>query len=154
MIDKNRVEKLVEEKLEKGMFLVDVSVNKSNVINIFVDCFDGLTIEQCVKISRHVEHALDRDEEDFELQVSSPGLNEGFVVKEQYLKNVGRDVEITTHVGEKLTGELKEADTEKIKLETSNREKVEGHKKKQLVVREFDLKYDEIKTAKAVISFK
>ncbi len=154
MIDKRKVEKLVEEKLEKDMFLVNISVSKSNAINIFVDGFDGVTIGKCVEISRHVEHALDRDEEDFELQVSSPGLTESFKIKEQYLKNIGRDIEVVTTSGEKITGELKKADAESISLESRRREKVEGHKKKQLVVKEHKLGYDEIKTARVVISFK
>lgn len=154
MIDKNKVEKLVEEKLEKNMFLVNVSVSKSNAINIFVDGFDGITIDKCVEISRHVEQALDRDVEDFELQVSSPGLTESFVIKEQYLKNIGREIEVVTASGEKITGKLEEVNDEQITLETRRREKVEGHKKKQLVVKEHKLGYDEIKTARVVISFK
>lgn len=154
MIDKRKVEKLVAEKLEKDMFLVNVSVSKSNAINIFVDGFDGITIGKCVEISRHVENALDRDEEDYELQVSSPGLTESFVIKEQYLKNIGRDIEVVTTSGEKITGELKEADAENILLESRRREKLEGHKKKQMVVKEHKLAYDEIKTARVVISFK
>ena len=154
MIDKKRVEELVEEKLDEKMFLVDVSVSKSNLINIFADSFDGLTIEQCKEISRHVENALDRDVEDFELQVSSPGLTEGFRVKEQFLKNIGREIELVLNSGDWLKGILESADKEKIMLKTSSREKIEGHKKKQLIVKEYVLRYDEIKTAKVVISFK
>lgn len=136
------------------MFVVDISVNERNVINVFVDSFDGLTIDQCIAISRHVEHSFDRDEEDFELQVSSPGLTENFKVTEQYIKYIGRAVAVKTITEEKLEGLLKEADTEQIVLETSSREKLEGHKKKQLVVKQHQLKYEEIKSAKAVISFK
>ena len=154
MIDKKKVEKLVVEKLEKNMFLVNVSVSKSNSINIFVDGFDGITIDRCVEISRHVEHELDRDAEDFELQVSSPGLTESFVIKEQYLKNIGRDIDVVKNTGDILTGELKEANNENITLETRRREKVKGHKKKQLIVKEHKLGYDEIKSARVVISFK
>jgi ribosome maturation factor RimP len=154
MIDRELVKKLVEEKLDDKMFVVDILVNERNVINIFVDSYDGLSIEQCIAISRHVEHSFDRDEEDFELQVSSPGLTENFRVTEQYIKYKGREVEIKTLSEEKLEGILLEADKEKIVLETSSREKLEGHKKKQLVVKQHHLKYDEIKSAKAVISFK
>ena len=154
MIDKKRVEELVEEKLDEKMFLVEVSVSKSNVINIFADSFEGLSIEQCKRISRHVEQGLDREVEDFELQVSSPGLSEGFKVKQQYLRNVGREIEVLTNEGVKLLGVLEVADTEKIVLKTSSREKVEGHKKKQLVEKEHVVNYDEIKTAKVLISFK
>jgi ribosome maturation factor RimP len=92
MIDKAIVKRLVQEKLDDKMFLVEITVNERNVINIFVDSYDGLTIEQCINISRHVEHSFDREEEDFELQVSSPGLSEKFKVKEQFIKYVGRAI--------------------------------------------------------------
>lgn len=155
MIDKAKVISLVEERLEDRMFLVDISVNERNVINVFIDCYDGLTIDQCIAVSRHVEHSFDREEEDFELHVSSPGLNESFIIKEQYIKNTGRNVEVVTAESDKeLEGVLLEVDEEGIVLETSKREKVVGHKKKQLIVKKHSLKYDEIKSAKAVISFK
>lgn len=155
MIEKTKVIELVEERLEEDMFLVEVVVNERNVINVFIDSLKGLTIDQCVAVSRHVEHSFDREEEDFELHVSSPGLTESFKVIKQYLKYRGREVEIiTVHSDKKLEGVLLEADSEDIVLETSTREKVEGHKKKQLIVKKHSLKYEEIKSAKAVISFK
>ena len=154
MIDKTTVENLVKEKLDDDMFIVDISVSKSNVIHVFVDGYNGITIEQCIAISRNVEHNLDREEEDFELQVSSPGLTESFKVFEQYKKYTGRNIEIVTEEDEKLEGLLKVADENGIILETSKREKVEGHKKKQLVIKDYKFKYNEIKSAKAVISFK
>ena len=145
---------MVEEKLDDKMFLVDITVNERNVINIFVDSYEGLTIEQCVNISRHVEHSFDREEEDFELQVSSPGLSEKFKVKEQYIKYVGRAINVVTETDTELEGVILGATDEGIILETSSRELVDGHKKKQLVVKQHHLKYNEIKSAKAVISFK
>jgi ribosome maturation factor RimP len=154
MVNKAKIAELVKEKLDEKAFLVDVHVSTSNVIKVFVDSFDGLTIDQCVKINRHLESSLDREKEDFELQVSSPGLTEGFRVKEQYLKNTGREVEIVTADGTKRTGLLKEVKPEFIVFETSSREKVEGHKKKQLVVREHQIDYSDIKSAKVVVSFK
>lgn len=154
MIDREIVKSLVEEMLDEKMFVVEITVNERNIINVFVDSFDGLTIDQCIAISRHVEHSFDREEEDFELQVSSPGLTENFKVKQQYIKYIGRAVEVKNLEGEKLEGVILEADNDKIVLETSSREKLEGQKKKQLVVKQHHLKYDEIKSAKAVISFK
>lgn len=154
MIDKAIVQRLVEEKLENKMFLVEITVNERNVINIFIDSYDGLTIDQCVAVSRHVEHSLDREEEDFELQVSSPGLSEKFKVKEQFFKYVGRLIEVVASNDEKLEGTILEANADGIVLETSAREIPEGHKKKQLVIKQHNFKYDEIKSAKAVISFK
>jgi len=154
MIDKAIVKKLVEEMLDNKMFLVEINVSQRNVINVFVDSYDGLTIEQCISISRHVEHSFDREEEDFELQVSSPGLSEKFKVKEQFYKYIGREIEIVTISDVELEGVIQSATDEGIILETSVRELVEGQKKKQLVVKQHHLKYDEIKSAKAVISFK
>ena len=154
MIDKETVKRLVDEMLDDKMFVVEISVNERNVINIFVDSFEGLTIDQCIAISRHVEHSFDREEEDFELQVSSPGLTENFRVTQQYIKYVGKPVEVKTRDEEKLEGIILEADNNKFVLETSALERLEGQKKKQLVVKQHHLKYDEIKSAKAVISFK
>ena len=154
MIEKARIQKLVEEKLDENMFLVEISVSERNVIHVFVDSFAGLTIDQCVAISRHVEHSLDRDEEDFELQVSSPGLTENFKVIAQYKKCQGKKIEVITKESSKLEGVILDATDESFVLETSVKEKLEGQKKKQLVVKKYLLKYDDIESAKAVISFK
>lgn len=154
MIAKQKILELVSERLDDQMFIVDVTISAANDINVYVDGFNGITIEQCIAISRNVEHNLDREEEDFSLQVSSPGLTESFKVKQQYEKYTGKEIEVVTTESEKLEGLLKESSDEGIVLETSKREKVEGHKKKQLVVKQHILKYDEIKSAKAVISFK
>jgi ribosome maturation factor RimP len=154
MILREDIENLVLEKLEDRMFIVDVSVSKSNVIHIFVDGFDGITIDQCIAISRHVEHSLDRDTEDFELEVSSPGLTESFKVHQQYEKYTGKEITVETNEGLKLEGLLKASDSEGILMEVSVKEKPEGQKKKQLVVKQYNIKYDDIKSAKAVISFK
>jgi len=154
MIDKAIVQKLVEEMLDDKMFLVEITVNQRNVINVFVDSYDGLTIEQCISISRHVEHSFDREEEDFELQVSSPGLSEKFKVKEQFYKYIGREIEVVTVSDVERDVVILTATEEEIILETSARELLEGQKKKQLVVKQHHLKYNEIKSAKAVISFK
>jgi ribosome maturation factor RimP len=154
MIDKAKVKNLVEKRLDEKMFLVDITVNERNLINIFIDSYNGLTIEQCVDISRYVEHNLDREKEDFELQVSSPGLSENFKVIDQYYKYKGKEICIVTNEAEKLEGILFKVNEEGIELETSSKEKLEGHKKKQLVIKKHQLKYEEIKSAKAVISFK
>ena len=154
MIDKAKVIELVEERLEDGMFLVEIAVSERNAINVFIDSFDGIKIAECIAVSRHVEHSFDRDEEDFELHVSSPGLNQGFKVKEQYIKYTNRKIEVTLEDDRKLEGKLIEVGETDFLLETSSREKVEGHKKKQLIVKKHLLKYDEIKSTKAAISFK
>lgn len=135
------------------MFIVEVSVSTANVIYVYVDSYDGITIETCIEISRHIEHNLDREEEDFGLQVSSPGLMESFKVKEQYVKYTGREIEVLTTSDDRYQGILKSAGELSVVLETSSFEKPEGQKRKQLITKEYNFKYEEIKSAKAVISF-
>mgnify|MGYP006300227555 CR=1 FL=1 len=154
MVEKKQIEELVKKELDEKKFLVEVMVSPSNVIKVFIDSFDGLTIDQCVEMSRKLEQQLDRDREDFELQVSSPGLTEPFKVKEQYLKNKGRELEVVTNEGIKLEGELLEVRNEDILLKSARKERVEGHKKKQLVVKKHQIKYGDIKSAKVVVTFK
>lgn len=154
MLDKIKIEEIVKEKLDNQTFLVGIRINKSNVIQVYVDSYEGLSINRCAEISRHLESRLDRDKEDFELQVSSPGLTESFKVREQFLKNIGREVEIITTNAVKLTGTLKKIETDFILLEVSTKEKVEGEKKKKLVTREHQIDFKDIKSAKVVISFK
>ena len=154
MTDKEKIVGLIREKLEEGMFLVDVSVNSANVIHVEVDSFTGLTIDQCVAISRHIEGNLDRETEDFELQVSSPGADQPFKVKEQYRKHQGREVEVTLTSGVVLKGLLFDSDEEGMILETSAKVKVEGKNKKELVTERKAIPYSEIKKTRVIISFK
>lgn len=154
MVDKILIETLVKERLEERQFIVGISVSESNRIDIIIDGYDGLTIDDCIAVSRHVEHNLDREAEDFSLQVSSPGLTEKFKVSEQYLKYRNKPVMVVTQNDEELQGVILRADNNGFVLETSVMEKHEGSKKKILVVKEHNFKYEEIKSAKAVISFK
>ncbi len=154
MIAREKIVNLVKEKLENNMFLVDVLVSATNVIHVEIDNLDGLTINQCVAISRHIESHLDREEEDFELQVSSPGVDQYFKVNQQYLKNIGRELEVITHQHTEHTGKLIEADEKGIILEVRVKEKPELGKKKQTVIKSLPLAFEDIKKAKVVISFK
>ena len=106
----------------------------------------------CVKLSRHIEGSLDREEEDFSLQVASAGLSEPFKVFQQYEKNVGRKVDVKLRGGEKILGTMLSAEEGKgIVLETKKREKV--GKKKQVVVKQHELDFEQINQTKIVISF-
>jgi ribosome maturation factor RimP len=95
MIEKQNIETIVE-KFIKGteLFLVTVKVSSSNRITVLADKKEGITIDECASIHRHIEMNLDRDVEDFELQVSSPGLDSPFFVIEQYYKFEGKKVEV------------------------------------------------------------
>jgi ribosome maturation factor RimP len=153
MADKGKITELVRELLKEDMFLTGIDVNSSNVIRVFIDSFSGLTIEDCALFHRKLEEKLDRDSEDFELQVSSPGLSESFRVREQYLKNIGRSLEVVTDDGTKVTGVLKSACDDNFIIESSVKERVEGHKKKQTVVKEYKFEYNKIKSAKVIVTF-
>lgn len=144
---------LVEDKLTKGQFVIDVEVSPSNQIQVTLDSESGITIDHCVQISRAVEENLDREEEDFELQVSSAGLGQPFKVHRQFTKNIDEEVEVVLKNGEKLEGILKSVGDDEFELETAKREKVEGHKKKQLITRVHRIAFDDAKTVKNIIKF-
>jgi ribosome maturation factor RimP len=154
MIDVKQIRSLVEEKLSDEMFIVELNVSSGNAISVLIDSDPGISVESCIMISRQVEHNLDREEEDFSLEVSSPGLTEPFKVLRQYYKYTGRDITVLTNEGEKLTGLLKSADEQGIDLEITKKMKVEGEKKKSLVTQTYSFTFNQIKSAKCVISFK
>lgn len=153
MIDKTKIADLVNEKLTDDQFLVEVTVSSSNVIHVMVDSDSGISINQIVEISRHVEGNLDRELEDFELSVFSAGLSEPFKLVRQYKKNVETEIEVLLTNGQKLVGLLLKADEQGIDLEVTTKEKIEGSKKKELVTRVHALEYPEIKEAKKIIKF-
>lgn len=153
MIDKKKIIELVEEKLTEDQFIVEIEVSPANQISVLVDSETGITIDHCIQISRQIEGSLDREEEDFELQVSSAGLGLPFKVHRQFIKNIDKEVEVVLNDGQKLEGVLKSVADESFELETSKREKVEGKKKKQLVVRLHQIAFEEAKTVKNIIKF-
>ena len=158
MINKKKIEELALERIEeldKDLFIVEISISASNSIRVEIDsAFDNVAIEDCISVSRNIEHNIDREEHDFELQVSSPGLDKPFRVVQQYKKNVGREVKLTPVNGVKLEGVLKSADDNGVVIETTRKERLEGKKKKVTVVEEHPFNYDEIKETKIVITFK
>jgi ribosome maturation factor RimP len=154
MITVEKVQELIQDKLdEKDCFVVELDVRGGNNILLEIDSLNGFTIQDCVDFSRAVEHNLDREIEDFELHVSSPGLDKPFRVRDQYLKNIGRDVKVLRDEGEKVKGELKEVNDEGIVVEYSYKERIEGRKKKQTIVKEEEIKFDNIKETTLIISF-
>jgi len=90
-------------------YLVDLNITNDNRIAVEIDAFEGVEIDFCAELSRYVESTLDREVEDFELQVGSAGLTEPFKVLKQYEKNIGNEVEVLTKTGKKLSGILTEA---------------------------------------------
>jgi len=153
MLSVELIEKLVNQNLEgTEKFLVDVNVTSDSHIYVYLDSDEDLTVSDCIRVSRYIESNLDRDKEDFELLVSSSGLDKGFKVKRQYIKNIGREVQVILESGEKKAGILIAVDDNEIELEVLPPE----NKKKKITVVTGNIKLllKDIKETKAVISFK
>ncbi|MBQ3610516.1 MAG: ribosome assembly cofactor RimP [Bacteroidaceae bacterium] len=155
MIDRNIVSGIVNEWLEdKEYFLVDVSVSPDDKIVVEIDHAEGVWIDDCVELSRFIESKLDREEEDYELEVGSAGIGQPFKVLKQYLIHIGKEVEVLTRDGKKLEGVLKDANEENITLTVLKKVKPEGAKRPKLVEEDITYTYNDIKYTKYLISFK
>lgn len=157
MISKTRVLELIDERfaeLDNGLFLVDLTITKDNAINIEIDKHvGGVSVKDCMAVSRNVEHNLDREEQDFELHVSSAGIDRPLRVLPQFIKNINRTVEVLKNDGIVIEGILKEANETELTLETTRVEKIEGKKKKETIVEQIVLPMNTIKETKIVITF-
>ena len=155
MIDKQMVIQLAEEKLaSSGNYLVDAGIQPGNVIIVEIDNDEAVCIDDCVELSRFIEEHLDRDSEDFELEVGSAGITSPFKILRQYQKNIGKEVEVLLASGMKLTGILKSADENGIVLTVEKQVKPEGAKRKITVEEDLAYTYNEIKSTKYLIRFK
>ncbi|MFP5470514.1 MAG: ribosome assembly cofactor RimP [Bacteroidia bacterium] len=157
MIEKQTIIKLAQERIDElnnGTFLVDINVVSGNKIMVEIDNLNGgVSISDCVSVSRNIEHNLDRETQDFELEVSSPGLNKPFKVMQQYHKNIGKNVKVAlTPIGSK-EGKLVSVTTEKIELESTEKVRVEGKKKKELITTTTEIPFNQIKETKIILSF-
>ncbi len=155
MISKETVKNLVGEWLsDKEYFLVDASVDEQNKITVEIDHKDGVWIEDCCALSKFIEAGLDREVEDFELEVGSAGIGQPFKVVQQYINSIGYDVEILTADGKKMEGTMKSADDAGFVVTVEQKQKVEGKKRPQIVEVEMPFAYTDVKWVKAVIDFK
>lgn len=155
MIDKSIVKGIVATWLaDKDYFLVDVDVTPDNKITIEIDHADGVWIEDCADLSRHIEAHLDRDEEDYELEVGSAGLGQPFKVREQYLCFVGKDVEVLDGDGKKWRGRLKGVEGDSFVVTTKEKVKQEGKKRPQVCDVDHTFGMKEVKYTKYLINFK
>lgn len=158
MISKKKVKQLINERIEEldnGLFIVELWISASNQIKVEIDKYEGnVSVDDCIRVSRNVEHNLDREEEDFELSVSSAGLDKPLRVYAQYKKNIGRDVKVKRKEGGKIEGTMIDATPEQITIQTSHKEAIEGKKKKELVVVDHVIPMSNILETKIVISFK
>ncbi|MBL7891439.1 MAG: ribosome assembly cofactor RimP [Bacteroidia bacterium] len=154
MISAQHITELVKGAIAgTDIFLVDLKVTLDNKITIYLDNSTRITIEECAKVSRYIEEKLNRDVEDFELTVSSPGLDEPFKHILQYKKRIGNQVAVVTKEGQKVVGKLNNVDDNGISIEQKSKEKTEGKKGRQVVINNVNLMFNQIKETKLVLTF-
>ena len=152
MIEKEEIKKVAESKIkELDGFFVDVKVNTANVITLFFDRMEGVQVEHCLEISKHIEGYFDRDLEDYELTVCSAGLDNPFIVDEQYHKYNGEEVGVLLTNGKRKKGVILSYENNLLTLEIRKKEK--GSKKKYILDK-VSIPKSEIKETKLKINFK
>jgi ribosome maturation factor RimP len=138
----------------RGLYIVDVSINKDNEIEVIIEKEEGIVeLDDCVSMSRYFETCFDREKEDYSLTMSSAGLDQPFKVLKQYLKAVGSKVEVQLKGGRKMVAVLEAADEESITLKYSAKEAVEGKKKKELVEHVDRFTMDQVNAVRPYIEF-
>jgi len=153
-MDKNKVEELVNIALEENtsLFLVDLTIGTDSKIEVTIDGDNGVPLKECIRVSRSVEAELDREEEDYSIEVATPDIAKPIVMQRQYVKNKGRIVVVTT-AEEKYEGTLAEVNEDNIVLTWKAREPKPIGKGKVTVDKTITLTYQEIKETKVKILF-
>ena len=153
-MQKEQVKELLESALSENpsLFLIDFEVNNSNQILVVIDGDKGVSVNDCIEISRKIEHNLDRDEEDFSLEVSSAGVSSPLKMSRQYVKNIGRKLKVKTEEQE-IEAQLTNATDSEITLNWKTREPKPVGKGKHTVKKEAVIPYSEIVEAKVMITF-
>ncbi len=152
MITEKHIKQLVEEQLkDTDRFLVALKVSGNNDIQVFIDADSAVTIDHCVALSRHIEGSLDRDAEDFELKVMSAGADRPFSMLRQYIKHIGKKVDVLTNDEKKIRGVLLEANDKMIKLQ-EEKTVTRGKSKKTIIGNEIVLPMEDVKRTKVVIT--
>ncbi|SFN52904.1 ribosome maturation factor RimP [Bizionia echini] len=151
---KKTVETLLNNALEEreDLFLIDFTMGADNAISVIIDGDHGVTVDDCVFVSRAIEHNIDRDEHDFSLEVASGGATAPLSHVRQYKKNIGRDLELRTKE-ETVVGKLTKATDTHITLEWKARELKPVGKGKVTVLKKAEIAYQDIVEAKVMIKF-
>ncbi len=149
-----RVRNLLKEAFEENnsLFLISLNISDQNHILVIIDGDEGVSVNDCITVSRKIENNIDREEVDYSLEVASAGVSEPLKLPRQYKKNIGRTLEVTTN-SDKFEGKLVEVDEEGIKLSWEAREPKPVGKGKHTVEKEAKLAFSEIGKAKVVITF-
>ncbi|GGG18317.1 ribosome maturation factor RimP [Dokdonia pacifica] len=152
---REKVTQLLQEAMDENpaLFLISLDIQGNNEIKVTIDGDQGVTVQDCIAVSRKVEHNLDREEEDFSLEVMSVGATTPLQQKRQYKKNIGRSLEVKTTTGAKLEGTLAEATDENVTLTWKAREPKPVGKGKVTVQKTEVIPYENIVEAKVMIKF-
>ena len=149
MIEVKKVQEIVEAYLKNtDCVLVDLRVSHDNNILVELDSYKGVDVDFCADLSRYIQDHLDREVEDYELEVGSVSITDPFRTKMQYEKNVGHDVEVLTKDGRKLHGQLINVDDNAFQVDCEVLVQVEGKKKKQKELQTLTFGYDDVKYCK------
>lgn len=155
MISKEVIVNIVNEALEGSPdYIVEVSVSAYNHIVVLLESDEGINIKRCVQVSRLIESHFDREVEDYELEVSSAGLESPLKVVRQYKKNIGREVEVTLINNQIIKGKLEAVNEATFTVSFKEKEIIEGTKRKQVVERTVEIPFSEVKTTYIIISFR
>lgn len=153
-MDQEKVKGLLQEALDENpsLYLIELQFLANNKIKVIVDGDSGIPLSECVRISRNIEHNLDREEVDFSLEVTSPDISHPLKVKRQYIKNITRTLKVKTQ-DEDYEGVLTNAGEEGVTLEWKVREPKPVGKGKHTVEKKMEIKYVDIVEAKVKIIF-
>ena len=151
---KQKIVPLLKEALKENeaLFLIDFTISADNKIMITLDGDYGVTVGDCMRVSREIEHNIDREEIDFSLEVASAGATSPLKVVRQYMKNIGRKLEIRTMRG-KFEGNLTVATEDMVTLEWKARESKPIGKGKITVQKKQEIALSDIQEAKVVLKF-
>lgn len=151
---KDKVKELLDGALAErsSLFLIDFTITDANKIMVTLDGDNGVSLQDCIDVSRAIEHNLDREEQDFSLEVASCGATSPLKQVRQFKKNIGRKLKVKT-ASETIEADLTEANDEFIVLEWKAREPKKIGKGKETVLKKAEVPYAEIKEAVVVIIF-
>jgi ribosome maturation factor RimP len=154
MLEK-RVRELLNAAFEErpDLFLISLDIASGNVIKVVIDGDQDVKVADCIFVSRAVEHQLDREEQDFSLEVTSAGVGKPLTHHRQFVKNIGRKLELTDRDKRKEVGVLESANDKEVTITWKAREPKPVGKGKVTVEKRWTLEYQEIKQAKVVITF-
>ena len=153
---KENIQKLLAEalSLQPDLFLIDLHIDDQSRVQVVLDGDNGVSLKQCIKVSRHIEHQLDREVHDFSLEVSSAGVTHPLKMVRQYKKNIGRKLAVHTIDNDNFKATLTQADDDQITLEWKAREPKPIGKGKHTVVKQLQVPYNQIEKATVQIQFK